>query len=80
VEGLADIVDMAALQKAGLTVGVVPLGGAGIVYWKRIAEHYKLKLTLVNDQVDQTFRFMLLTKDGAIRMVCSSECAMAGVL
>ncbi len=41
VEGLADIVDMAAIQKAGLTLGVDPLGGSGIEYWKRIAEHYK---------------------------------------
>ncbi|MDF3008133.1 MAG: phosphoglucomutase [Enterobacter kobei] len=28
----------------------------------------------------QTFRFMHLDKDGAIRMDCSSECAMAGLL
>lgn len=71
---------MAAIQKAGLTLGVDPLGGSGIEYWKRIAKHYKLNLTLVNDQVDQTFRFMHLDKDGAIRMDCSSECAMAGLL
>ncbi len=80
IEGLADIVDMAAIQKAGLTLGVDPLGGSGIEYWKRIGEHYKLNLTIVNDQVDQTFRFMHLDKDGAIRMDCSSECAMAGLL
>lgn len=80
IEGLADIVDMAAIQKAGLTLGVDPLGGSGIEYWKRIAEHYNLNLTIVNDHVDQTFRFMHLDKDGAIRMDCSSECAMAGLL
>ena len=80
IEGLADIVDMAAIQKAGLKLGVDPLGGSGIEYWKRIAEFYKLDLTIVNDQVDQTFRFMHLDKDGAIRMDCSSECAMAGLL
>lgn len=62
VEGLADIVDMAAIQKAGLKLGVDPLGGSGIEYWKRIAEHYKLDLTIVNDHVDQTFRFMHRTK------------------
>ncbi len=39
IEGLADIVDMAAIQKAGLTLGVDPLGGSGIEYWKRIGEH-----------------------------------------
>ena len=36
--------------------------------WKRIGEYYNLNLTIVNDQVDQTFRFMHLDKDGAIRM------------
>ncbi len=44
---------MAAIQKAGLTLGVDPLGGSGIEYWKRIGEHYKLNLTIVNDQVDR---------------------------
>ncbi len=57
-----------------------PLGGSGIAYWQRIAEHYKLDLTLVNDAVDQTFRFMHLDKDGVVRMDCSSESAMAGLL
>jgi phosphoglucomutase len=80
IEGLADIVDMAAIQNAGLKLGVDPLGGSGIEYWERIAGHYKLDLTIVNDHVDQTFRFMHLDKDGAIRMDCSSECAMAGLL
>ncbi|MBS0848601.1 phosphoglucomutase (alpha-D-glucose-1,6-bisphosphate-dependent) [Citrobacter sp. JGM124] len=80
IEGLVDIIDMGGIQKAGLTLGVDPLGGSGIEYWKRIASHYNLNLTLVNDSVDQTFRFMHLDKDGAIRMDCSSECAMAGLL
>ncbi|KHN52646.1 phosphoglucomutase (alpha-D-glucose-1,6-bisphosphate-dependent) [Pectobacterium fontis] len=80
VEGLASVVDMAAIQRAGLKLGVDPLGGSGIAYWQRIAEHYKLDLTLVNDSVDQTFRFMSLDHDGVIRMDCSSESAMAGLL
>ncbi len=80
IEGLTEIVDMAAIQKAGLKLGVDPLGGSGIEYWKRIAEHYKLDLTLVDDHVDQTFRFMHLDHDGVIRMDCSSESAMAGLL
>ncbi|MEH2919897.1 phosphoglucomutase (alpha-D-glucose-1,6-bisphosphate-dependent) [Samsonia erythrinae] len=80
VEGLASVVDMAAIQRAGLKLGVDPLGGSGIAYWQRIAEHYKLDLTLVNDAIDQTFRFMSLDHDGAIRMDCSSESAMAGLL
>ncbi|WP_437611418.1 phosphoglucomutase (alpha-D-glucose-1,6-bisphosphate-dependent) [Erwinia sp. V71] len=80
IEGLAQVVDIAAIQKAGLKIGVDPLGGSGIAYWQRIAEFYKLDLTIVNDAVDQTFRFMHLDKDGVIRMDCSSESAMAGLL
>ncbi|AIX74442.1 MAG: phosphoglucomutase (alpha-D-glucose-1,6-bisphosphate-dependent) [Mixta calida] len=80
VEGLAQVVDMDAIKKAGLKIGVDPLGGSGMAYWKRIAEHYQLDLTIVNDAIDQTFRFMHLDKDGAVRMDCSSECAMAGLL
>lgn len=49
---------MKAIKKAGLKLGVDPLGGSGIEYWKRIGEYYELDLELVNDQVDQTFRFM----------------------
>ena len=80
IEGLAEIIDFDAIKKANLTIGVDPLGGSGIGYWPRIAEHYQLNITLVNDAIDQTFRFMHLDKDGAIRMDCSSECAMAGLL
>lgn len=56
VEALGEVVDMAAIQRAGLKLGVDPLGGSGIAYWQRIAERYQLDLTLVNDAVDQTFR------------------------
>ncbi len=80
VEGLVDIVDMPAIQRAGLKLGVDPLGGSGIAYWQRIGEHYKLDLTLVNDSIDQTFRFMHLDHDGVIRMDCSSVPAMGGLL
>lgn len=80
VEGLSEVVDMAAIQRAGLKLGVDPLGGSGIAYWQRIAERYQLDLTLVNDAVDQTFRFMTLDHDGVIRMDCSSEPAMSGLL
>ncbi|CAJ0998627.1 Phosphoglucomutase [Sodalis praecaptivus] len=80
VEGLDNVVDMPAIQRAGLKLGVDPLGGSGITYWQRIAEHYRLDLTLVNEETDQTFRFMHLDHDGIIRMDCSSESAMAGLL
>ncbi|MGL5118614.1 MAG: phosphoglucomutase, partial [Plesiomonas shigelloides] len=80
VEDLVNVVDMDAIRNAGLKLGVDPLGGSGIEYWKRIAEHYNLDLTLVNDAIDPSFRFMSLDKDGVIRMDCSSPYAMAGLL
>ncbi|NHB95427.1 phosphoglucomutase (alpha-D-glucose-1,6-bisphosphate-dependent) [Photorhabdus stackebrandtii] len=80
VVALGDVVDMVAIQKAGLKIGIDPLGGSGIAFWQRIGEYYNLDLTLVNDQVDQTFRFMHLDHDGVIRMDCSSPWAMAGLL
>lgn len=80
IEQLPDIINMSAIQQAGLKLGVDPLGGSGIAYWQRIAEFYKLDLTLVNDHIDPSFRFMHLDHDGIIRMDCSSEYAMAGLL
>lgn len=80
VEDLVNVVDMKAIQGSKLHLGVDPLGGSGIAYWERIGEYYKLDLTLVNTQIDQTFRFMHLDHDGQIRMDCSSEDAMAGLL
>lgn len=80
VEGLAEVIDFAAIKKAGLTLGVDPLGGSGIEYWKRISSHYQLAITLVNVENDQTFRFMHLDADGVVRMDCSSKYAMAGLL
>jgi phosphoglucomutase len=57
-------------------MGVDPLGGAGVHYWARIAEHYKLDLTIVSDEVDARFAFMTLDWDGKIRMDPSSQYAM----
>jgi len=76
VRDLGDVIDMAAIQSAGLRLGVDPLGGAGVHYWAPIAERYHLDLTLVRDVVDQTFRFMSVDWDGRIRMDPSSPYAM----
>ncbi len=78
VDGLATVVNMDFI--AGLNLGVDPLGGAGVAYWPRVAEKYKLKLTVVNTTVDPTFRFMTLDWDGKIRMDCSSPYAMASLI
>ncbi|VFP84076.1 Phosphoglucomutase [Candidatus Erwinia haradaeae] len=80
IEGLLYIVDIPAIQKANLKIGVDPLGGAGIACWQRIADFYHLDLTIVNDVIDQTFRFMHLDYDGIIRMDCSSHSAMTGLV
>lgn len=80
VEGLERVIDIAAIQNANLSIAVDPLGGAGIDYWYAIAKHFNLNITLVNDDVDPSFRFMHLDKDGVIRMDCSSSYAMAGLL
>jgi phosphoglucomutase len=55
---------------------VDPLGGAGVRYWGRIAETYGLNLTVVDETVDPTFRFMSVDWDGQIRMDPSSPYAM----
>ncbi|WP_261815691.1 phosphoglucomutase (alpha-D-glucose-1,6-bisphosphate-dependent) [Vibrio gallicus] len=80
VDDLVNVVDMAAIQKANLKLGVDPLGGSGIEYWRQIKQAYGLDLTLVSESVDPSFQFMSLDKDGVIRMDCSSPYAMAGLL
>lgn len=76
VSDLGAILDMDTIRGSGIRMGVDPLGGAGVHYWARIAEMYKLDLTVVNDEVDPTFRFMTLDWDGKIRMDPSSSYAM----
>ncbi|WP_158119898.1 phosphoglucomutase (alpha-D-glucose-1,6-bisphosphate-dependent) [Vibrio metoecus] len=80
VDDLVNVVDMAAIQKAKLKIGVDPLGGSGIDYWRQIGKAYQLDLTLVSEAIDPSFQFMSLDKDGVIRMDCSSPYAMAGLL
>lgn len=80
VEALGQGIDFAAIQKAGLRIGVDPLGGSSVHYWRPIAERYGLDITVVNTTVDPTFRFMTLDHDGKIRMDCSSPWAMASLV
>jgi phosphoglucomutase len=76
VDDLASVIDMEAIEQTRITLGVDPLGGAGIHYWPRIAERYGLSLTVVNEAIDPTFRFMTVDWDGRIRMDPSSPYAM----
>lgn len=80
VSQLGETIDFETIRAAGLRLAVDPLGGAGVAYWPRIAERYGLNLTVVNAQVDATFRFMTLDWDGKIRMDCSSPYAMASLI
>jgi len=77
---LATVIDMEAIRGAGIRLGVDPLGGAGVHYWGPIAERYGLDLTVVNDAVDPTFRFMTVDWDGQIRMDPSSPYAMGSLI
>ncbi len=76
VHDLGAILDMDVIRGSRIRMGVDPLGGAGVHYWARIAEHYRLDLTVVNEEIDPTFRFMTLDWDGKIRMDPSSSYAM----
>jgi phosphoglucomutase len=80
VNDLANVIDFAPLAGTTLKLAVDPLGGAGVHYWPRIAEKYKLPFQVLNPYVDPTFRFMTLDWDGRIRMDCSSPFAMASMI
>ncbi len=80
VSQLEQVIDMQVIAKAGVTIGVDPLGGSGIAYWPVIAQKYGINIKIVNPVVDASFAFMPLDKDGKIRMDCSSPYAMAGLI
>ncbi len=80
VSDLDNVIDMDAIRGVNIRIGVDPLGGAGVHYWEPIAERYGLNLTVVNDTVDPTFRFMTVDWDGKIRMDPSSPYAMQGLI
>jgi phosphoglucomutase len=76
IDELARVVDMAIIRDSKISLGVDPLGGAGVHYWEPIANRYGLNLTIVNQAIDPTFRFMTVDWDGQIRMDPSSPYAM----
>jgi len=76
VNDLGNVIDMDIIRGEKLGLGVDPLGGAGVHYWARIAERHGLNLTVVDELVDPTFRFMTVDWDGQIRMDPSSPYAM----
>jgi phosphoglucomutase len=80
IADLSNVIDMDAIRAAKISMGVDPLGGAGVHYWGPIAERYGLNLTVVNEAVDPTFRFMTVDWDGQIRMDPSSPYAMQSLI
>jgi phosphoglucomutase len=80
VEDLKNIIDMDVIANGGVKIGVDPLGGSAVDFWDPIAEQYGLSIEVVNREVDPTFSFMTVDKDGKIRMDCSSPYAMANLI
>ncbi len=80
VSDLENVVDMECIARAGLRIGVDPMGGSAIGYWEPIADRYDIAIELVNRTIDPSFAFMHVDKDGKIRMDCSSRYAMAGLI
>ena len=80
VEDLHQVIDLDAIRDAFVSMGVDPLGGAGVHYWRAIADRYRLNLKVTNKAVDPTFRFMTLDWDGHIRMDPSSPYVMRGLI
>ena len=80
VADLVNIIDVEAIRRAGIRIGADPLGGASVEYWALIGERYGLDLTVVNPEVDPTWRFMTLDWDEKIRMDPSSPSAMASLV
>lgn len=76
VQELVQVVDVDLIRDTNLSIGVDPLGGAGVHYWERMTERYGLNLSIVSTEVDPRFGFMTLDWDGRIRMDPSSSFAM----
>jgi phosphoglucomutase len=80
VGDLPSVIDIEAIKSSGISMGVDPLGGASLPYWEAIVDRYDLNLTVVNTQIDPTFRFMTVDWDGKIRMDPSSTDAMQSLI
>ena len=80
VEALPKIVNLEAIRRSGIKIGVDPLGGSSLGVYRKIKEMHHLNLEIVNPKIDPTFSFMTLDHDGKIRMDCSSPYAMASLI
>ncbi len=80
IKDLKNVIDMNLIRDSKISIGVDPLGGAGVHYWEPISDFYKLNMTVVNKIVDPTFSFMTVDWDGQIRMDPSSPYAMQSLI
>ena len=80
IADLGNVINMDVIRNENIRIGVDPLGGAGVHYWGPIGEYYKLNLSVLNKEVDPTFRFMTVDWDGQIRMDPSSTYAMQSLI
>ena len=80
VAALPEIIDLAAIRRARVKIGIDPLGGASLPVWQKIQATYGLNLSILNEVIDPAFAFMSVDHDGKVRMDCSSPYAMAGLL
>ena len=80
VDALSEVINMGLIKMTGISIGIDPLGGAGVNFWEPIADKYGLNIKIVNPEIDPTFGFMTVDGDGEIRMDCSSPYAMANLI
>jgi len=80
VDDLANVVEMGLIRSSGIRVAVDPMGGASLPFWDPVVSRYGIRLDVVNREVDPTFGFMTVDRDGKIRMDCSSPYAMARLI
>ena len=80
VEDLDNVIDMDVIAESNIRIGADALGGSGLLYYGAIKKRYGLNIEVFHDNLDQTFSFMRVDRDGKIRMDCSSPYAMAGLV
>ncbi len=80
VEDLGNVIDMDIIAQSKIRIGADAMGGSGLSYYRAIKERYGLNMEVFHDDLDSTFSFMHVDKDGKIRMDCSSPWAMAGLV
>ena len=80
VEDLNNVIDMDVIAQSNIRIGADALGGSGLLYYGAIKKRYGLNMEVFHENLDQTFSFMRVDRDGKIRMDPSSPYAMAGLV